>query len=91
MLTCSGGTNRVFEYFGPGTETISCTGKATICNMGAELGATTSIFPYDRRMKDYLQACGRGEAADLAEKYSHLLRADAEVLDQPRDLLFRGH
>jgi aconitate hydratase len=83
MLTCSGGTNRVFEYFGSGTETISCTGKATICNMGAELGATTSIFPYDRRINNYLRACGRQEAADLAEKYSHLLSADAEVLSNP--------
>jgi aconitate hydratase len=83
ILTCSGGTNRVFEYFGPGAETISCTGKATICNMGAELGATTSIFPYDRKMRDYLEACGRPEAAGLAEKYTHLLRADAEVLANP--------
>ena len=83
MLTCAGGTNRVFEYFGPGAATISCTGKATICNMGAELGATTSIFPYDRKMKDYLEACGRSEAAGLAEKYAHLLRADAEVLASP--------
>ncbi len=85
MLTCSGGTNRVFEYFGPGAETISCTGKATICNMGAELGATTSLFPYDRKMNAYLQACGRGEAADLAEKYSDLLRSDDEVIAKPED------
>jgi aconitate hydratase len=83
MLTCSGGTNRVFEYFGPGAATISCTGKATICNMGAELGATTSLFPYDEHMATYLQACGRGEAAALATKYAHLLQADAEVLAEP--------
>ena len=83
MLTCAGGTNRVFEYFGPGAATISCTGKATICNMGAELGATTSLFPYDQKMKDYLEACGRPEAADLADKYIHLLGADAEVLAAP--------
>jgi aconitate hydratase A / 2-methylisocitrate dehydratase len=85
MLTCSGGTNRVFEYFGPGADTISCTGKATICNMGAELGATTSLFPYDRKMKDYLGACGRGDAADLAEKYAQLLHADDEVAERPED------
>jgi len=83
MLTCSGGTNRVFEYFGPGAATLSCTGKATICNMGAELGATTSVFPYDEHMATYLQACGRGEAAVLATKYAHLLQADAEVLAEP--------
>jgi len=83
MLTCSGGTNRVFEYFGPGADTISCTGKATICNMGAELGATTSLFPYDLKMKNYLQACGRSDAADLADKYAHLLKADDEVMQNP--------
>jgi aconitate hydratase len=83
MLSCAGGTNRVFEYFGPGTATLSCTGKATICNMGAELGATTSTFPYDQHMADYLQACGRGEAATLASRYSHLLQADPEVLAAP--------
>lgn len=85
MLTCSGGTNRVFEYFGPGAATISCTGKATICNMGAELGATTSTFPYDEHMKSFLQACSRSEAADMADKYSHLLRADDEVFSNPEN------
>ncbi|RUM45495.1 MAG: aconitate hydratase [Desulfocapsa sp.] len=85
MLTCAGGTNRVFEYFGSGAETISCTGKATICNMGAELGATTSTFPYDKHMKRFLEACGRGDAAAVAGKYSHLLQADAEVLANPED------
>jgi aconitate hydratase len=83
MLSCAGGTNRVFEYFGPGAATLSCTGKATICNMGAELGATTSLFPYDEHMAAYLQACGRGEAAMLAHNYAHLLQADAEVLANP--------
>ena len=83
MLTCSGGTNRVFEYFGPGAATLSCTGKATICNMGAELGATTSVFPYDEHMAAYLHACGRGEAATLADTYAHLLQADPEVLANP--------
>jgi aconitate hydratase len=83
LLTCAGGTNRVFEYFGPGATTLSCTGKATICNMGAELGATTSVFPYDEHMASYLLACGRGEAAALAGKYQHLLQADREVLANP--------
>jgi len=83
QLSCSGGTNRVFEYFGPGCETISCTGKATICNMGAELGATTSTFPYDERMKKYLQSCGRGFTAEVADKYAHLLTADPEVVGAP--------
>lgn len=83
ILTCAGGTNRVFEYFGPGTETISCTGKATICNMGAELGATTSTFPYDSEMADFLKAANRAEAAELADKYSHLLQADPAVLENP--------
>lgn len=83
MLTCSGGTNRVFEYFGSGASSISCTGKATICNMGAELGATTSTFPYDEHMKSFLQACSRSDVADMADKYSHLLCADDEVLANP--------
>ena len=82
-LTCAGGTNRVFEYFGAGVESISATGKSTICNMGAELGATTSLFPFDRRMELYLQSCGRGEAAVLARQYADLLRADPEVLAEP--------
>lgn len=82
-LSCAGGTNRVFEYFGPGAATLSATGKATICNMGAELGATTSLFPFDGHMADYLVACGRGEAAELAEHHRHLLQADPEVLAQP--------
>ncbi len=83
LLTCAGGTNRVFEYIGAGADTISCTGKATICNMGAELGATTSLFPFDREMADYLRAAGRPEAAELAEGYRHLLRADPEVIANP--------
>ncbi len=83
MLTCSGGTNRVFEYFGPGAETISCTGKATICNMGAEFGATTSTFPYDAHMAAYLKSCNRGETARVADQYAHLLKADDEVLANP--------
>lgn len=83
ILTCAGGTNRVFEYFGPGASSISCTGKATICNMGAELGATTSTFPYDAEMADFLKLANRPEAAELANKYIHLLQADTEVLKNP--------
>ncbi|MBC8209293.1 MAG: aconitate hydratase [Desulfobulbaceae bacterium] len=83
MLTTAGGTNRVFEYFGDGAATLSCTGKATICNMGAELGATTSTFPYDKHMAAYMKACGREEAVSIADRYAHLLTADPEVLAQP--------
>jgi aconitate hydratase len=83
-LTVKGGTNRVIEYFGPGTASISCTGKGTITNMGAELGATTSIFPYDRRMAIYLKATGREVLADLANDRAELLRADPEVERDPR-------
>ena len=79
ILTVSGGTNAVVEYFGPGASSVSATGKATICNMGAELGATTSIFPYDARAATYLRATGRPELADLADRYAHLLAADPEV------------
>ena len=71
-LTVSGGTNAIIEYFGPGTESISCTGKATITNMGAEIGATTSIFPYDKRMETYLRSTNRSRIADLANKNSDL-------------------
>ena len=83
LLTVAGGTNRVIEYFGPGAEEISCTGKATICNMGAELGATCSIFPYDRRMATYLEATERSALAALADEHADLLRADAEVEADP--------
>lgn len=83
ILTCAGGTNRVIEYFGEGTESISCTGKATICNMGAELGATTSTFPFDERMATYLESIGRKETADLARKHRDILVADPEVLAEP--------
>ena len=67
ILTVAGGTNAIIEYFGPGCTTLSCTGKATITNMGAEIGATTSIFPYDRKMGEYLAATGRSEIAELSE------------------------
>ena len=83
VLTVSGGTNAIIEYFGPGTRNISCTGKATTTNMGAELGATGDIYPYDQRMATYLRATGRGALADLADRYQHLLTADPEVEKDP--------
>jgi aconitate hydratase len=82
-LTVKGGTNAVVEYFGEGVESISCTGKGTICNMGAEHGATTSVFPYDKSMERYLKATERSEIAELSNKYSHLLRNDDEVEKDP--------
>jgi aconitate hydratase len=82
-LTVKGGTNHIVEYFGPGCESISCTGKATICNMGAEHGATTSLFPFDERMAEYLRITGRGEIADLAEAHASELQADPEVCEDP--------
>ena len=83
ILTVKGGTNAIIEYFGPGTETISATGKATICNMGAEVGATTSIFPYDDEMKRYLHATNRDAIIKEVEKIAPYLRADDEVLYEP--------
>ncbi|WKZ56626.1 MAG: aconitate hydratase [Bdellovibrionota bacterium] len=83
MLTVQGGTGKIVEYFGEGTESISCTGKATITNMGAELGATTSLFPYDKRMAAYLRQTERAPVADLADKYAEHLRADKEVALDP--------
>ncbi len=83
ILTVKGGTNHIVEYFGPGSRSISCTGKATITNMGAEHGATTSIFPYDERMGSYLRATGRAALADLAEGNLDLLAADPEVERDP--------
>ena len=78
-LTVSGGTNSIIEYFGPGAQSISCTGKATITNMGAELGATTSIFPYDERMARYLRATRREELAKLADQNHEMLTPDQDV------------
>jgi aconitate hydratase len=78
-LTVSGGTNSIVEYFGPGTKSISCTGKATITNMGAEIGATCSIFPYDERMEIYLKYTNRKEIAELANQNKASLVADPEV------------
>jgi len=83
QLTVAGGTNAIVEYIGPGARTISATGKATITNMGAELGATTSMFPCDERMAMYLRATGRGDLAPLAARYPHLLAPDKEVEAEP--------
>jgi aconitate hydratase len=83
LLTVKGGTNKVIEYFGPGAESISATGKGTICNMGAELGATTSLFPFDARIAAYLRATERTEIAGLAEDHRADLVADPEVLASP--------
>lgn len=83
ILTVKGGTNAVIEYFGEGTKSISATGKGTICNMGAEVGATTSIFPFDEKSAAYLKATGREEIAMLALQNINYLQADAEVTANP--------
>jgi|TARA_B100000287_G_scaffold363102_1_gene356688 aconitate hydratase len=82
-LSVSGGTNSIIEYFGPGVESISCTGKATITNMGAEIGATCSVFPYDKRMETYLNSTNREDIASLANQNVNLLTADPEVEQHP--------
>jgi len=76
ILTVKGGTGAIVEYFGPGLDNLSCTGMGTICNMGAEIGATTSMFPYNSRMGDYLRATGRDKIASLADSFAENLRAD---------------
>ncbi len=77
ILTVKGGTGAIVEYHGPGVDSISCTGMGTICNMGAEIGATTSVFPYNQRMKDYLEATGRSGIAGEADKFTkELLQSD---------------
>jgi aconitate hydratase len=83
LLTVKGGTGCIIEYFGEGAESLSCTGKGTICNMGAEVGATTSIFAYDESMARYLKSTGRAEIADVADKLRDELRADKEVYENP--------
>jgi len=83
ILTVKGGTGCILEYFGPGAEKISCTGKGTICNMGAEIGATTSLFGYDESMDRYLRATGRAEVADLAKGVATHLQADPEAYAEP--------
>mgnify|MGYP003322428964 FL=1 len=83
ILTVKGGTGKIIEYFGEGTKTISCTGKATITNMGAEVGATTSLFPYDQKMFEYLVATSRSDIASLSEELKYHLKADDEVAENP--------
>jgi len=83
ILTVAGGTGAIIEYFGSGARSISCTGKGTITNMGAELGATTSIFPFDEHMAKYLRATGREFIADQAEQFAQYLTADAEIETNP--------
>ena len=83
ILTVKGGTGAIVEYFGPGAESMSCTGKATICNMGAEIGATTSLFAYDPAMSRYLAATGRAAIADAADRVAADLRADDDALADP--------
>jgi len=84
ILTVKGGTGAVVEYFGDGAVSLSCTGKGTICNMGAEIGATTSTFGYDESMERYLRATGRNDVADAANKVKQHLTADAEVYADPK-------
>jgi aconitate hydratase len=83
ILTVKGGTGAIVEYFGEGADTLSATGKGTICNMGAEIGATTSIFGYDEKMSTYLRATGRTEVADLADSIIADLRSDEDVYRNP--------
>jgi len=83
ILTVKGGTGAIVEYFGPGAESISATGKSTICNMGAEIGATTSLFGYDDAMARYLKSTQREEIADLSSAYAEHLRSDPEVHEDP--------
>eukprot|EP00210_Caulerpa_lentillifera_P004098 g3909.t1 len=79
ILTVKGGTGAIIEYHGPGIDNISCTGMGTICNMGAEIGATTSLFPYNARMHDYLVATGRAQAASLADSFKEYLKPDSNA------------
>ena len=83
ILTVKGGTGAIIEYFGPGAENLSCTGKGTICNMGAEVGATTSTFGYDKSMEKYLRSTGRDEIADEANNIKEYLTGDPEVYQNP--------
>ena len=85
ILTVKGGTGAIVEYFGEGADSISCTGKGTICNMGAEIGATTSVFPFDEKMSAYLRKTDRADLADMAEKLADELKADAEVYASPAE------
>lgn len=85
ILTVKGGTGAIVEYFGPGATSMSCTGKGTICNMGAEIGATTSTFGYDESMERYLRATDRADVADAANKVKDYLTADTEVYENPEN------
>ncbi|MDX1477831.1 MAG: aconitate hydratase [Saprospiraceae bacterium] len=85
ILTVKGGTGAIVEYFGPGAQSLSCTGKGTICNMGAEIGATTSTFGYDEAMRRYLRATGRAEVADLCDPIAGHLTGDPECYANPED------
>ena len=85
ILTVKGGTGAIVEYFGEGAESLSATGKATICNMGAEIGATTSLFPFDSAIERYLHSTDRSDVAELSSKYAEHLTADPEVLANPSD------
>ncbi len=84
ILTVKGGTDAILEYFGEGADSLSCTGKGTICNMGAEIGATTSIFCYDEKMSAYLKGTARKDVAELADKVKEHLRGDKEVYAEPK-------
>jgi aconitate hydratase len=84
MLTVKGGTDKIVEYFGEGADSISCTGKATITNMGAELGATCSVFPYDSKMAGYLTATGRKDLVAVCDQNKDILRADDDVVQNPK-------
>jgi aconitate hydratase len=84
ILTVKGGTGAIVEYFGEGTKSISCTGKATICNMGAEVGATTSLFPFDEKMAAYLEKTDRADVAKIATELAGVLKADDEVYADPQ-------
>lgn len=90
ILTVKGGTGKIVEYFGEGTRSISSTGKGTITNMGAEIGATTSLFPYDERMATYLRNTEREELVELAESVAQHLRADAEVERIPNRIMMKS-
>ncbi len=83
ILTVEGGTDRILEYFGPGADSLSCTGKGTICNMGAEIGATTSVFCYDKKMSDYLRGTSRKDVAEAADAVMKHLRGDDDVYTNP--------
>lgn len=90
LLTVKGGTGAIVEYFGPGVDSLSATGMGTICNMGAEIGATTSVFPFNARMASYLRATGRSDIAELATANAGLLVAD-KVSFISCDVIFPAH